>query len=201
MEFVRHCPRCGIDYRSDIIYCSDCGGELETRQEETDRRFDPPPSANHPIPTPDIPPGEYRSIYYNYDIAHLRPLAEALSQRGVPFRIDITSIERTGTWSASRFDLCIRDQDRRAAGEELARLPHMGVPAESFESVDRDFDPDRGYHRCPACGTDIPSHRAECPDCGLTLRSEPEPMTCSRCNRPVSQEDERCPSCGEPLED
>lgn len=196
MDLVRRCARCRIDYRPEIAVCADCGGELETRYEETDPRFAPPDLPEHSLSVPEPPPGEYRSIYRSTDIALVQPLAEALKGRGIPFRIEVTTLETAAPAPASRYDLCVRDAEREAAREELVRLERDYIAPESFAAIDREFDPEGGYRRCPACSASLSPRAAECPGCGLGLAEAEDPSACSECGQAVGESDRACPCCG-----
>ncbi|PYQ10573.1 MAG: hypothetical protein DMH00_10690 [Acidobacteria bacterium] len=190
MATVRHCPRCDTDYRPEILTCAECGEALQLREEEA-----PPPAAAEP------PPGDYRSLYFSERIEDLEPLAEELTRRSIPFRIDISGEDPVTLIPHSRFDLLTREEERERAREALAQLPEAAALELSDEAAQRGFDAQRGYARCPACAAELPAAALKCPDCGLALRGSLEPLVCSGCGWEVSSADTACPRCGAVLED
>jgi len=194
MDFVRHCPRCHVDYRPEILRCADCGGDLEIRQEEPDPE-------REPAMPPEAPPGVYRSLYYTSEIEDLPPLTDALTHEGVPFRIDTTEESGTNLMPRSRFDLKVRDEDSEKAKGILSHLPEFPGVNSAAEGAEAGFDPERGYTRCPGCSASLAPGTAECPDCGLALVENPKSLFCSACGAEVSPADPTCPHCGTLLED
>jgi len=194
MDIVRHCPNCRIDYRPEIERCADCGGELETRNEESD-----PDQETVPLPEP--PPGEYRSLYYSSDLDEMEPLAGALADAGIPFRLDTTKKDDVTLVPHARFDLKVRDEEREKAREILSALPEAAEMSLVDDAAGKGYDPKTGYRNCPACSASIPSGALNCPDCGLSLEGSLEPLLCSECGWEVSPADTKCPSCDARLED
>ena len=173
MLTIRHCPRCRTDYRPEVGACGECGGPLDDRVEDGDPRFAPP---RVPAPPSQLPAGNYHSIYFSHEIRDLESLGGQLARRGIPFRID-TKPGRC----RSRYDLAVRDEERAAAVDELNQLLRADVSPEHCGAVERHFDPDKGYFRCPACDARLGSGARECPDCGLALAGAPEELACARC--------------------
>jgi predicted RNA-binding Zn-ribbon protein involved in translation (DUF1610 family) len=191
MSMVRHCTRCDTDYRAEILTCAECGEELELREEE----------AAEPAPPDEPPPGDYRSLYYSDRIEDLEPLAQELTQRSIPFRIDCSEEDKITLVPHSRFDLLVREDERERARETLAKLPEASDLELTDDAAEKGFDPQRGYSRCPACSTQLPSGALKCPECGLSLGGSLEPLVCSACGWEVSSADPACPRCGAVLED
>ena len=192
MDVVRHCPRCDTDYRPEIETCAECGGELDTRPEN------PPPASPAP---PDLPPGDYQSLFYCGEIRDLEPLAEALARNDIPFQIDATKDEGVTLVPHSRFDLKVRDEEREKAREILSSLPEAADLQLADDAAEKDFEPGRGYRRCPGCASTLPFGALKCPECGLALEGSLEPLVCSKCGWEVSTADIACPNCSAPLED
>lgn len=165
MHTVRHCRRCGSDYRPEIERCGECGGPLEERAEADDPRWDPPAGADRwqgaAPPETDLSP-----IFYSHDLGDLAELARRLAARGVPFRIAPTA-EGART-PRTRYDLLVPEPRRADALRELEAFTGAAIAVES------DFDPQRGYRRCPACAAGLPERAEACPDCGLALGESPE---------------------------
>jgi Double zinc ribbon len=194
MDFVRHCPRCHVDYRPEIERCADCGGELEIRNEETD-------PDEEPAPLPEPPPGEYRSLYYSSDLDEMEPLTDALANAGIPFRLDTTKRDDMTLVPHARFDLKVRDEERERARQILSALPEAAEIGLVDDAAEVGFDPKTGYRNCPACSASLPSGVLTCPECGLALEGSLEPLLCSECGWEVSPADTKCPSCGAALEE
>ncbi len=203
MDQVRRCPQCGAEYRPEILRCADCGVELELRWEEEDPRFAPPESSAEMPPESEPPPGDYRSLYSSGEITDLQPLVDGLRNRGIPFRIDVVQLEpaEASPRPRARYDLLVRREEREAATEALSRLGRGELTPELLVAVDRDFDPQRGYSRCPACSASLPDGVEECPDCGLVLGTDRESAICSACGGGVGPADDVCPHCGERMEE
>jgi len=192
MDFVRHCPSCHIDFRPEIQRCAECGGELEIRKEESDRET---------APLPEPPPGVYRSLYYSTDPDELAPLADALADAEIPFRIDTTKRDDITLVPHARFDLKVRDEERERARQVLSALPGAAETGLVDDQAAKGYDPQSGYRNCPACSAALPSGALKCPECGLALEGTLEPLFCSKCGWEVSSADTTCPNCGAPLED
>jgi predicted RNA-binding Zn-ribbon protein involved in translation (DUF1610 family) len=190
MSMVRHCDRCDTDYRAEILTCAECGEELKLRDDEQAEATPAEP-----------PPGDYRSLYYSDRIEDLEPLAQELSQRSIPFRIDFSGEDKITLVPHSRFDLLVREDERDRAKEMLASLPEASDLELTDDAAEKGFDPQRGYARCPACSAELPMGALKCPDCGLALGGSLEPLLCSACGWEVSSADTACPRCGAVLED
>jgi len=193
MEMVRHCAHCDTDYRPEILTCAECGGELELRQEGSE--LPPPPDRSEP------PPGDYRSLYYSGEVGDLEPLAEALTQSLIPYRVDAVDDTRVPLSPHNRFYLKVRDQEREQARQLLESLPGAMDLGIVDHLADRSFDPAKGYQNCPACSVTLPPGALQCPECGLSLSGSLEPLVCSSCGWEVSSADTACPKCGAALED
>jgi hypothetical protein len=197
LDFVRYCPRCRVDYRPEIVTCADCGGELVTQFEDEAPFAGPDAEIEGPLNPPDPPPGDYRSIYSSGRIGDLEPLVEALTARAIPFRIHVTTLAG-GDVPRSRFDLSVREEERAEALREVAPFLAAEADPDALASVDRDFDAQRGYARCPACSTTLAQGATECTECGLGLKGESG--SCSDCGGDVDPDAESCPHCGAPFE-
>ena len=198
MSQVRHCPRCGSDYRPEVSRCVECDTALEDRFESTDPRFAPPPRPA-PAAASSAPPGHYESIYFSHAVPDIEALANLLAERGIPFVIESRQEPRRCGPPRTRYELAVRDVERAAAREELRRLQSETLPSDATDSVDRDFDPSGGYARCPACSATLTPGAAECPGCGLGLGGGEE-LRCSACGVAVGHDDACCSGCGNAFE-
>ena len=85
-----------------------------------------------------------------------------------------------------------------AAAKEISRTHWLqGAPdhATSFRYSEQEL-----ACVCPACSTSIPEKSAECPECGLIVKSEEETATCPDCDAEVGDEVNKCPNCGAEFE-
>ena len=171
---VRVCTDCGEEYRPDILICADCGGALEDRFEETS-------TAGAPEPEPPRISGPQHRLYSATEAADLEPLARRLGAVGIPFAV---------RGAVHSYQLLVGEGDRDRADEALKDL----LPAEIPE-LTAGFDPERGYARCPACGTDLAQGATACPECGLVVGTEPGGEVCPRCLAAL-EPGTRCASCG-----
>lgn len=171
MSFVRHCPRCASDYQPHLGECAECGGPLEDRLEGSPWSVAEEAPLAPPDPA-DLPLGNYETLYFSNAVADLQPLAQRLSRRAIPFRIDTL---REGHRAAHpRYELVVRDEERQTAREELLYLLGGEAPLEEARSLDQDFDPESGYQRCPGCSTELNKGQRSCHDCGLMLGGDEE---------------------------
>jgi hypothetical protein len=198
MKLVRHCAHCDTDYLAHVTVCADCGGPLEERLEGAvdAARATAPPQA--PPPSAPPPPGDYETLYYSYDAADLTPLAERLRERGIPFQLQTLTVARGRRLPTFRYELTVREAERQSAREELLHLLDSETPPDAARSLDRDFDPETGYRRCPGCSADLGGGESSCPECGLALGDDPagpEAGQC-RCGMDLGPHDEECPRCG-----
>jgi predicted amidophosphoribosyltransferase len=194
MNLVRHCPRCDVDYRPEIQSCPECGGELESRDEES-------APDDEPTPLPEPPPGDYRSLYFSAEVEEMEPLADALARAGIPFRLDTTQKGDVTLVPRARFDLKVRDEEREKARQILSALPEADEIGLADDAAEKGYDPKKGYSNCPACSAALPAGAVTCPECGLALEGSLEPLLCSACGWEVSPSDSKCPNCGASLEE
>jgi uncharacterized protein with PIN domain len=170
---VRVCVECGEEYRPEIAVCADCGGALEDRHGD----------ASVP-PTGAAPPGETavdaapdsdftHSVFHADKATELTAEADRLVAAGIPFRI------RPARGAGYRLLVADADSDRALAALGLL-AEHSGIPDD--------------VRRCPSCETPVVPGTAECPECGLAVGDEPDPLTCERCGR--SLDGPQCPDCG-----
>jgi len=164
---VRHCPKCHADYRADIALCAHCDISLVDREAEHDPRFDPPRSLASLAEAPPAPPGNYESLYYSSEVPDLLPLAEQLTRRGVPFRVEETDEAHGVRLPRTRYDLTVRDEEREIALEELEVFLGSEGDLQAARRPGDSLEEEGGG--CPACGDPIGEADLECPGCGLGL--------------------------------
>lgn len=194
MNMVRHCAHCDSDYEPEILTCPECGGSLDLRDEDAEL-------IAQTAPPPEPPPGDYRSLYFSDRVEDLEPLAEELTRRSIPFRIDFSGEDKLTLVPHTRFDLRVREEERSLAKEALSSIPEASDLEISDAAAEKGFDPQRGYRNCPGCSAELPPAAAKCPECGLALGGSLETLLCSACGWEVSTADTACPRCGALLED
>ena len=147
---VRVCRDCGEEFQPEVAVCSDCGGVLETRDDEegsvaasaTERpRF----GGFVPEARPGGIPAGYVAVASAPNAVEVEPLAERLSEAGIPFALNA---------STQAFSILVPEADVEKALAALGMTP---------------AEPGDTPTACPACGAGIREGVVECPDCGLGL--------------------------------
>ncbi|HXB55341.1 MAG TPA: hypothetical protein VN461_11190 [Vicinamibacteria bacterium] len=193
------CRRCGEEYRPEIERCADCGGELEARYDDGHGGVIParPPNSDHaptggppPEASSDRPPQGESIIYSGRAAADLKPVAERLIEVEIPFRF--VCQRSTAQSDLARFALAVSNENRAHAFRVIA--PLLDADPEALAAVEREFDTEGGYLRCPACGQTLNGGATKCPACALALRAEAQ--TCRWCGELVELAAERCRGCG-----
>ena len=175
---IRHCPSCREDYRLEIVYCAECGGVLEDRDDELDGTATDDPAGQQPA-DPAVPKG-FEPVHTSSDIDRLPPLADSLVAAGIDCRI-----REAQAHGRIVYGLLVHAKDRAAAAAIVEAS--LSPPATT------EFDPDQGYARCPACDTPLQPRVMECPECGLPLASAE--VHCPECGAIADAAADRCPSC------
>jgi hypothetical protein len=193
------CRRCGEEYRPEIERCADCGGELEARYDDGQGGGMPatPPADDHAASPGNlaeasmggVTAGE-STIYSGRSAADVKPLAERLIEVEIPFRF--ACHRPTGPADPAHFELAVGHDNRAHAFKVIA--PLLDADPDALVAVERAFDAEGGYDRCPACGQPLVSRAAQCPACALALRADAR--TCRWCGELVEPDAERCLSCG-----
>jgi hypothetical protein len=162
----RVCRDCGEEFRPEFAVCSDCGGELISPLEN-----EAEPAASEAVPAEDL--ADFRPIFVGAQAALMVPLAEALKNEGIAFRLaeELANPER-GTAS---FSLLVAEADRARGLKALAPLLEEETSAGRLEAVESHFEESGRYNRCPACDTEVAVGAAECPECGLVIAGGGEP--------------------------
>jgi hypothetical protein len=176
---IRYCPSCHEEYRPDIVSCADCGALLEDRDDEASSQTAAEQAPAAPSER-DIPEG-YEPVHTTRELGALPPLADALVAAGIDCRVRDA---QSGPYVVYR--LLVHGEKRAAAAAliEASLHPH----------VDAEFDPERGYARCPACDTPLSPGAVECSECGLPLAATE--VTCPDCGATAEANATRCPACG-----
>jgi hypothetical protein len=186
---VRVCRECGEEYRAGVAVCADCGGELDDRPLDEDGA--PVAVAAPPVPAAAAP--THRVLFITPRAAELVPLAEALREAGVDYRLAEQAPVADG--APVRYAIAVGEED---AAEALRVLGPILVPedhAAEADALETRFAADRGgYLECPACGARQPPGTSECPECGLGLGGAP--AACARCGAPLPEPEADCPACG-----
>jgi len=170
---TRYCPTCDEEFRPEILRCSDCGGDLEDR-EEGKEAHEAERSVAVPVP---LASDDERVVSSLRDAASLNEAAACLAGASVPFR---------ATQLAKGFHLLVRSEDASAARAALER-DGLTVVYEPLPSAGAEEDV------CPACGASVPPGVLECPECGLVVGAEA--ARCESCGTPLGPTDVQCPTC------
>jgi predicted amidophosphoribosyltransferase len=185
---VRVCKECGEEYRPDIVVCADCGGELEDVFEDEDA---PSPRRQESAEPETVDLSEHRAVFQTGRATDLVPLAERLKEAGMEFHL----VEGGAAGAPASYSLVVRETEVKAALEALADLVAPHEEGESVHALETHYESGR-YVKCPACGAEQGSGRAECAECGLTLG--PAVPTCAKCNAPLEEDGAPCTVCGGP---
>ena len=182
-EPIKICSDCGAEYSHTAETCADCGGKLVPRQ-DYEKRFVP------------LAEEEEQILIRESSIAYLRELMEHMRKTGIRAKIRFHC--QSGTCpSGTRYGLYVTTADETAAREIDRTYWLRGAPdhASSFTYAEQEL---RGV--CPACSCTIPQGSAECPECGLVVKSDEEVATCPDCGAEVGDDVMRCPNCGAEFE-
>ncbi len=200
---VKVCRGCGEEYRLDAVSCADCDGELEVRQlDESGAVLGPEGGDEETSDTQRDELLEHRVVFVTPRAADLVPLAEALRDDGIAYRL---AEQPAGTGGGpSRYALLVPDDEAKAALSTLAPLIAPHEEPDEVQGVEARFEPERGYVQCPACGADQIPGAVECAACGLGLglgvTNEAE-TSCAHCGAALSDTDTTCTTCGRPHQD
>jgi hypothetical protein len=167
----RVCRECGEEFRPEVPVCTDCGGPLEDRDDEMVAT----PAPEEPLIEATRPPqGTPRWLHRTSSAAEMEPLAARLAAAQIPFAV---------RGSINAFDLLIPDEHMETAREVLrGALPSAA-----------ELNPEGAFARCPACEAELAPGAQLCPDCGLSVGTQP---TCSRCGGLLDMTAKACASCG-----
>lgn len=192
---VKVCRECGEEYRREAVRCADCGGELEERFLDETGEVVVPEGAEPEDAAGETAtelPADHRVVFVTPRAADLVPLAEALRESQLPYRL----AEQPGRaeHAPPQYALLVPGSEAAAALRALA--PFLAAEGEAdLAHVETRFEAEHGYVHCPACGAARPSGATECPECGLGLGDE-APAACPRCGAPVADPEAGCPACG-----
>jgi predicted RNA-binding Zn-ribbon protein involved in translation (DUF1610 family) len=152
------CPQCGDVYRPGVERCADCGVALVHPEELTGDAG------------PELPPATELVAIRIAGIAWLRAFSDALSEAGVPHRIDSPpeSVENASLQRRAHdqgLAVYVRPQDRERALAADAAFVRSQLP--DLEGELQGEAPASESEDCPACGAHLDERATECPDCGL----------------------------------
>ena len=185
---VRYCPNCRTDYRPEISVCVDCGGDLVDRDDTEEM----PGSETETADPGDTLPEGFAPLDYRAAVAReLSPIADALLAEGIDCRIreNVHGAQVTG------YRIFVHEDHRENAMRIVERAT---APEDGAVDLSAGFDPERGYARCPACGSDLAERATECPECGLPLATAQ--LTCPECGTGLDANADHCSHCGAAIE-
>lgn len=189
---VKICRECGEEYRPETLRCADCGGELDERfLDEAGEVVEPEASATEATAQAEEL-ADHRVVFVTPRAADLVPLAEALRENQVPYRL--AEQPARAEHAPPQYALLVPDTEAAAALRTLA--PFLAPEAQAeVAHVETRFEAERGYVHCPACGAARAPGATECAECGLGLADD-APPACARCGAPVADPEAGCPACG-----
>ncbi len=195
---VKICRECGEEYRLEAVRCADCGGELLTQELDENGVAEPGGPA---VPDQGEPTGELnepRVVFETVHAADLVPLAEALREARIDYRLVEKRPNSDGV--PVSFVLLVPGGDVDKALDALRRQLVPQAEASEIHALDSHYQEGRGYVRCPACGAEQDPAAGECGECGLVLGPpEGSVAVCSRCGAPLPEPGATCSACGRAL--
>src|SRR5688572_13890145 len=123
---VRVCPRCGEEYRPEIVACADCGTVLVDADDEAPG---PPPAA-----APAEPAEDSAYLYRAAQPLYSAPLADALVAADMPFQIQYDAETRS-------YYLTVPESLEQAAADLLAGVA-AAEPDALFDAMARPLSED-----------------------------------------------------------
>ena len=183
-EPIKICSDCGAEYSLHAQSCADCGGKLVFPQDYKER-FVP------------LEEEEEQICIREGVIDLIEELKEHMTKSGIRAVIRLHRETPKACPTGTLYGLYVTPADE-AAAKEISRTHWLqGAPdhATSFRYSEQEL---AGV--CPACSTSIPEKSAECPECGLIVKSEEETATCPDCDAEVGDEVNKCPNCGAEFE-
>ena len=151
------CPRCGEEYVHTAQTCVECDVPLG---------FDAPAAD---APAEQLPPAEELVAVRNAEVSWIDGLAQALSEAGIPSRVELPRREDQSVQSrgmgAIRCNLFVRPEDAAAAARVDAAFARTQVP----DLPDAEAGEWGESEACPGCGTELGTDATACPECGLSF--------------------------------
>ena len=148
---TRNCPKCGAEYREDILICADCNINITmnyTESETTDLLIGP----------------EEEAVAVTSGSAHsIAPLVTVLKENQIPYRIDESASTSEGiTELSSEMHLMVREKDFERLHNTLENIKYTEFP--ELKQADQSL----AEGLCPACGCKVMDEKI-CPECELPL--------------------------------
>jgi hypothetical protein len=188
------CPKCGGEYRLEILRCPDCDVDLKTalteRQaaEEPEELYDELPTEEEeqsafvmPLPPRhEIPASDDLVCLCCGALSELAGLWPALDDAGIGQRIESAPYKRNTA------DCCLylRPEDCDAA----ERIWKAVSPTDESSAPEE--------RTCPACGASLLTKAPDCPDCGLSITFAAD-ASCTHCGAiAIGLAGRLCPNCG-----
>ncbi|MCP3986575.1 MAG: hypothetical protein GY723_19500 [bacterium] len=164
-EPVKNCPSCGDEFQAWVERCPDCNVPLTIGGENTDAGDT----------TPEFPPAHQLEKVLVGGPWQTRSLAERLSERGVPCRVDayppeaqIDSGADGGSFGQAGHGIdlgvYVKAADLERATEISAELQAEGMPGLDGHEAP---EPGTELDACPGCGEPLAADAPGCGECGL----------------------------------
>lgn len=166
---LKYCPRCGDEYRADIVTCASCEVELltgarltEIMEQERQRRE----NRNRAID-----PGEDLVDIRNGSLLEVKQVQILLERESIPTLIvgEGDPSCGKGCCGGSKVILRARAADLQDIREVLTRdyIKSTGLEDHDLSHASAIYDEDAAQTTCPACGHVFFGGSGTCPDCGL----------------------------------
>ncbi len=189
-DYMR-CPKCGGEYRLEILRCPDCDVDLRTVPEERPAAevpvefYDELPTEEEEqsafiMPSPprhEIPASDDLVCLCCGALSELAALWPALDDAGIGHRIERAPFKRSDA------DCCLYLMSEDCDAAE-------GI-WKAVRPTDENVALEEGT--CPSCGTQ--TQAPDCPACGLSL-TLPADVSCTHCGALLIGPARRCPNCG-----
>jgi hypothetical protein len=189
----RVCPKCGGEYRLEILRCPDCDVDLRTgpeerpAAEEPEEFYDERPTEEEKqsafrLPDPsrhEIPASDDLVCLCCGTLTELAALWPALDDASIGHRIERAPYRKFDA------DCCLylRPEDCDAAERIWSAVSPKAQGAVPDEKT------------CPSCGASLLTQAPDCPACGLGLTTLAD-VSCIHCGAIVIGLARRCPNCG-----
>ena len=150
------CPDCGLEYRSHVESCVDCGTELLGREEHARRLEETERCREAALVEP--------VVVRQNNLPRIDELYKALIAAGIPCQVhENPAMAGGGGCGGAIWSLVVSRADAEKA---VQRIEDYQVELHPELGLARDL---QSQGKCPACGSEVGPEAAECPDCGLTL--------------------------------
>lgn len=154
MQQIKVCPDCANEYFSHIKDCADCGSLLLSKDENRKVQEEKRRCMGQAL--------EDQVVVREGELSWMKELYNLLIYAGIPCVINADAGCKKGCCGGGD-RLFVSTRDLEKANERIDQY-HIEIHPEMQASKEM-----VSQGKCPACGSNVDSGAAECPDCGLTL--------------------------------